>query len=352
MKVGILTWFFAYNYGARAHSYALQKILEKKGYDGELIDYRPANNFKIQLRSTINFENPLLHPIMVSKGAEKIINFEKDLKIYKRSQRVKEASLIDSMNYDVIIVGSDEILNYVHPLHDPIYFGVGLIKTKHFFYAPSCGQANVSVLNDEKRRNALKDFCAFSARDRHTKELLDMNTGCNAKIVLDPTLLYDFTDIKDLNWNENNYILVYSFENLENYKEAISTYAKIHQLKIVCIGSDSSFADISYPSATFETWIEAFRHASLVVTDSFHGTVFAIKNKVRFVICSRPDKINKIKDLFEILDIEIPFYDNKLSFDEYLEKVTFDYEKVHLKIQEQAIESIKFITETLDKINE
>ena len=57
MKIGILTWYFGYNYGAEAHSYALMKVLEKMGHDVRLIKYRPANSFKIDITSNLNITN-------------------------------------------------------------------------------------------------------------------------------------------------------------------------------------------------------------------------------------------------------------------------------------------------------
>ena len=42
MKIGILTFHDAHNYGAMLQCYALQQFLFKKGYNVEVIDYRPA----------------------------------------------------------------------------------------------------------------------------------------------------------------------------------------------------------------------------------------------------------------------------------------------------------------------
>ena len=40
MKVGILTFHRAHNYGAVLQCYALQEILKRKGHTVQIIDYR------------------------------------------------------------------------------------------------------------------------------------------------------------------------------------------------------------------------------------------------------------------------------------------------------------------------
>ena len=41
MKIGILTFHCAHNYGAVLQCYATQEFLHSKGYDVEVINYRP-----------------------------------------------------------------------------------------------------------------------------------------------------------------------------------------------------------------------------------------------------------------------------------------------------------------------
>lgn len=74
-------------------------------------------------------------------------------------------------------------------------------------------------------------------------------------------------------------MLVYAFSSWDEYCLPIIKYAKEHKLKILCLGQELKWADKSVENATFEEWITAFRHADCVVTDSFHGTVFSLKNK-------------------------------------------------------------------------
>lgn len=95
---------------------------------------------------------------------------------------------------------------------------------------------------------------------------------------MDPTFLYDYKEYEH-SLPVDKYILVYSFSEWKNYGAKVREYAKEHDLKIVSIGRKICWADKSYDIIGLEEWLGAFASAELVITDSFHGTVFALKNK-------------------------------------------------------------------------
>lgn len=49
MKIGILTFHCAYNYGAVLQAFALQKYLQQMGNNVHIIDYRPKYLMQINL---------------------------------------------------------------------------------------------------------------------------------------------------------------------------------------------------------------------------------------------------------------------------------------------------------------
>lgn len=53
MKIGILTWYSACNYGARAHSYALRKTVESLGHECIMVAFRPTNEKRVNFRSNV-----------------------------------------------------------------------------------------------------------------------------------------------------------------------------------------------------------------------------------------------------------------------------------------------------------
>lgn len=352
MKIGILTWYFAINYGAAAHSYALQKILEQMGYDVLMINHRPVGKpvLKYDILGNINVSHKYFHPLKVLRCLYRCLRFIVNRKLYKQSIRVKNGNDIKQLGLDAIVLGSDEILNVIHPIHDKIYYGVGLESQNCIFYAPSIGKMDSNFSLTQEVINSLKRIKSFSARDPNTAILLKKYTDQDVKVVLDPTLLYDFEDIIDTNIEAgNNYVLLYAFSNLDAYKDLIQDYAKLHGLRIISVRKYYSWADKSYDVANLQEWLGLFRNASLVVTDSFHGFVFAVKNQKEFVIISTEDKVNKIKGLEETLGINRPFFTDGF-IDEYITSYPIDYDEISSAITQQKALSLNFLRSALDGI--
>jgi len=267
MKVGILTWYFGNNYGAKAHSYALQHVLKDMGIDAVHIAYYPKGMWKTNIRMNLNTPHMKFHPCILAKCLLRCAKFMRwTKKQYTVTEKVHSAKEIDELGFDAIIIGSDEVFNYNHPFFDEIYYGKGL-KTPLITYAPSSGQASCDKVFDETIRESLSKFVAFSARDNHTKQLIRNNVDNEVTEVLDPTLLYNFDFEEDLFNNSEPYLLVYSFDPWDNYSKQIMEFACSKKLKVICVGRHSKWADKSYTSASEYEWLSSFKHAEYVFTD-------------------------------------------------------------------------------------
>lgn len=347
MRVGILTWYYAANYGAKAHSLGLQKKVIELGHECELIDYKPKGmkvlNYKMSMGREYSGGN-ILNSI---RGFQRCRKFIRGNSRYITSKTVHSAKEIDQLGYDLIILGSDEVFNLEHPLFDPIYYGVGL-KTVCMTYAPSSGQCNEDMDITDEMKKSLMRMVSISARDMHTKSLIQHNVKKNVDLVVDPTFLYDYKEYEH-SLPVDKYILVYSFSEWKNYGAKVREYAKEYDLKIVSIGRKICWADKSYDIIGLEEWLGAFASAELVITDSFHGTVFALKNKKEFVIMGREDKLNKINDLMELFELNRKFYFGKESIDSYLSE-KLDYSAIEEKIKELSDESVQYLKEAFCKV--
>lgn len=347
MKIGILTWYFGANYGAKAHSYALQKVLEEMGHSVEMINYIPPTLLKTNLMANFNTPHMRRHPLILLKCLCRCIKFKRWTEnMYHITKRVKSGEEVDSLELDAIIIGSDEVFNYRHRIFDEIYYGKGILNKPMITYAPSSGQAPTNIVFGKEIIESMNRIKVFSARDKYTRELIQNNINRDVEIVLDPTLLYDFDFPQDYFKKSDPYLLIYSFDPWDNLREEIREFAREKQLKIISVGRYCKWADISYTTASQYIWFSAFKHADVVFTDSFHGTIFAIKNQKQFIIVSRKDKINKINDLVESLDVNRTFYDGTISIAEYLED-PIDYDKVNKRIAIGKSASIDYLTKAL-----
>lgn len=346
MKVGIMTWYFGANYGAKAQSYALMKTLSGMGHDTYMVNYKPDVYKSMNRHTSINIKKRKYHPFLVLKGLLRNRRFEQFNSHYNETKKIIKFDDVDQLKLDYVVFGSDAIFNVWHKLFRYIYMGVGINKTKKISYAPSCEYLDPDYELDRECIDSLKQFCALSVRDENTGKLLKKNIGLSAKRVLDPTLLYDFNDIT-CKWREDKYILIYSFFDWEQYQNQLREFANSKGLKIIAIGRYCKWADKSYMAASFEQWICSFRNAAYVFTDSFHGTVFAIKNNKELILCARSDKEDKIKSLLVDFGIDRPFYDGSMSIDQYIEDYPMDYNTINQKKNNLVKESLLFIDKSI-----
>ena len=350
MNVGILTYAGALNYGAQAQLYAMSNYLKEKGHNVTILMFKPHNytikNMKISLRVEPNWEK---HPIHVIQSVKRMKGFYKWIKKIQNKVDVKNGSEIDDLLLDLVVVGSDEIVNCIHPFFDDIYMGKGIIKTPMIYYAPSAGALPYDYVLTHEQMMGLKRFMAYSTRDMVTKAFFENNISETVTMVLDPTFLWEFSEVQYKMNIKKKYILLYSFDSISELSKEIAEYANKYEYEIVSIAREYKWADINMPAASEEEWITCFRNCEVVITDSFHGLVFALKNKKKVVLISRGDKLNKNSGLLEFLGIQINYYKNG-AIDEYLKNEEIDYAKVCKEIEKRKNESEKYLSEAINNI--
>ena len=201
MKIGILTFHCAHNYGAVLQCYALQEVLKRMGHTVEVMDYRPAflkTAYDIVSFRRIYSRNPL--KILKSLVSEFLCLPER-IRRYKGfdsfiKNRLRLSSPDIPSDCDVYIMGSDQIWNPgITQGFDGVYFG----------YLPADSEKDYL-------QKALCNFDAVSVRETHLANLLQPLTEKKVSVVLDPTLLADSSV-----WNvflgqrpmKRKYVLVY-----------------------------------------------------------------------------------------------------------------------------------------------
>lgn len=347
MKIGILTWYYALNHGARAHTYALVNTLRNMGYDAEVIAYHSWNSYiSVEPYWVITKNIPLMIRRMRYRYSFKMS--EKDYKYL--SKPVHSAKKIDDLGYDLIILGSDEIFNINHLItsNDYTYFGVGIEKTPTVTYAVSCGQSDEKTIWPENVVDSIRKIRFLSVRDSNSQRIIESNVGKKAELVLDPTLLFDFSKLADKEWKHRDYVLIYAFGFIDDYKEQIISFAKENKYKIVCLGNKYEWANINIDYPTQNEWYAAFVHAKVVITNSFHGTIFAIKNRKQFYIITMEDKVTKIADLLQ--QIGIDYEDRLLQQSGSIKISEVNYASVYERLEKNKEKSINVLQRMLTNV--
>lgn len=339
-RIGILTWFYGANYGAKAQAYALQETINEMGYEALIINYRADNYKRVNLESNCNSAHYWLHPLRLYNSIKKCNVLDRFNSYYHLSKDVRHLKDINDLELDIIILGSDAIFNVRHPLFDPVYYGVGINKPK-ISYAASCEYLDPDYRLSDDLRESVKELRAISVRDVNTQMLIKRNTGITPKITLDPTFLHDFAEFSNPILN-NPYILIYTFSEWNQISAEVKKYAKTHKFEIISVGCKCTWSDKSFESADEKTWICSFKRAELVITDSFHGVVFSIKNEKQIVLLGREDKSAKLNSLLDDFSINKKYYRIGENLESYL-KEQIDYATVRKHLEQRKLDSEQFL---------
>ena len=324
MKVGLVTITELDNFGNRLQNYALQQVLQELGHSVEtipnLIIYKKR---KIPLYRIIQKVYGVLQWLVkkdrrILSDLKKQARFKKfDSQFFRFSEKY---STIDYISedldgcYDVFIAGSDQIWNSYFVFNYEFNFLRFAQPYKRISYAASFGTDHVKEEFVEIFAQYLSDMAYISVRELSGKKIVEKLTDKTAEVVLDPTMLLSAewwsTMEKKPDWAiEGQYILTYYlgevrdrntiFELLFNTNEAFKYFQIIDVF------------DPNIPeqyTITPDEFLWLIHHAAVMITDSFHGTVFSILFGTPFYSSRRIDHNvsmqSRIDSLFDLLGIE------------------------------------------------
>jgi coenzyme F420-reducing hydrogenase beta subunit len=302
-KVGILTTYFASNFGAMLQPYALKRVLENEGCQVEFIRYKqpavyaghlPLAWRKIKGRS-------------LSAIAGIIAAFPMAYIQYRRLQRFRKLYLqrdgsfsnVIPYDKDYYIFGSDQIWNPKNTNgFDDIYFGAFPAQASARKIAYAASGEKIAFTKDECAYLAshLANFDAISVREESLKRQLETNISSNAlppiEVTLDPTLLATKDILDELPVTHplggKPFAFCYLLRDSLAFLPKIHAYAKGKGLPLVVLTSTpkkeamlyaAKHRDVHYfGTAGMDLFLGAERYAEYVFTPSFHGSVFAIIN--------------------------------------------------------------------------
>lgn len=280
MKIGILTFHWAANYGAVLQAYALQQALKSLGANVEIIDYYPASYKKNILYAFKTKHINHIHRRIIEVRKEKIIElFRKDN--LKRSRYYKSDNELKQLlgEYDCIICGSDQIWNesfYKYGEHGKtaVYFLDFLNnKTIKASYAASFGTTKYNTELLSEIRQYLSDFDYVSVREQTGVEILK-EIGIDACVVADPTLLHDKTLYEKFTKGSINDKCAFTYMLHGKYKDAQS---------LVKYARNNGFTISNCGIIGVEEWLSNIHNSGLVITNSFHGVAFSVVFRKPFV---------------------------------------------------------------------
>lgn len=290
-SIGILTFHNANNYGAVLQTYALQKTLSKlyPESDTEVINYscegiKRQRSLLKQIKNQ-GFISAVLHYPQSEKRIRKIDSFCRQKMNISPIVKDKEELSFLSKKYDIIITGSDQIWNPKWNGNDNVYFqDFHNDNNKKISYAASFGNYEP----DEKIASFLKQYKSISVREKSSKDILYEKFGIVSQVHPDPTLLLDMEDYRSIAVKhkfKKPYILCYMVPFQKSLADHCSDIAKKEGLISVTVSKSLHHSgNISLNTSSVEEILGLFCHAECIVTNSFHGTAFALINNKKLVL--------------------------------------------------------------------
>lgn len=365
-KIGIVSYNINCNftnYGSALQSWALhQKIRELGEYEPILVDYCPESLYGV---NTLNpFEKMWdkdeeskrmceLSLPYIEKNYYKFEDFYTNR--FNRTNNKYDASNFDKIvseeGVEGFVCGSDTIFCMDEfGFDDGYYANFSCMRNKAVSYAASFGDPTLSEDNCRILNERLKNFKALGLREEHMIEYVTQHTNVPVKRVIDPTLLFgsDKYDViaSDDRYTEDKYLLYYSRRYSPSMEKFAEELAEKNGWKIVEISlrvTNKEKGHIMRYDAGVEEFLSLVKHAEYVVTNSFHGMIFAVQYRRPFVIFSREQCNNKIDELLDLLGLK----DHMLVSGKEKFSDEIDYDAVHKQILKAREKSIAFLEEEM-----
>lgn len=253
--------------------------------------------------------------------------------------------------FDYFVCGSDQIWNPFYPQNSLIDFLQFTIAKKRIAYAPSFGVSHIPEHKKEIYKKWITEIPYLSVREEKGASIIKELTGRDAKVLVDPTLMLNadewlsIAEKPDFEVPEK-YILTYFLGNqIQKYKKYIQKQANNFGCKIINLNEIREFEHYCVDPSGF---IYLINKATLVCTDSFHGTVLSIILKRDFVVFDRVEDGHSMGSRIETLLNKFGFEERR--FDLLINANTLgsvDFQHINVIYEQERNKTINFLKKAI-----
>lgn len=364
------------NFGSVLQVYALCDTVKKLGYNSEVVwqngnmsknfDIRPNKAIKTVFRlvmhpsllcSTFKIIREVKSQVIDERKVKKFDDFVAThfIQSFYSSEEMEKMAATDK--FYKFICGSDQIWCTTTLYPDPIMYLRFVPKEKRVAYAPSLGRNYIPNYNKKILRKFIQDVPCLSVREDEGHRLIKELTGRDALVVADPTLL-----LKSADWDKlkidietpADYVLCYFLdEPSQDVKTSVCQYAYESDKDIVILGTmdnlDYPKDRVHHPIAGPGEFLSLIGKAKMVITDSYHGMLFAINYQKKFWSVERAysqfDQSSRQLTVLNRLGMEERYVNGNINFTD----ADIDYTDVQAKIDEFVALSVKYLKNSLEK---
>lgn len=278
--VGIVGWWYNDNYGGTLTYYALNRLVKSMGY------------------SVLMIERPQGDPNYVPNYTSVPRRFAKKYYNISKNYHPNKMGVLNNI-CSAFISGSDQLFSpYLWEYSGPPYYLDFAAPDKNIIsYASSFGN---SYSASEKFKMTisyyLRRFNALSVREDYGVDIMRENFNLPAKKVLDPVFVCDPAEYYKLTEKSSVEIKEKYYANFildpDDEKRNAILYAK-DKLNLPYVNLINALyfeentkkfgLDNVKPNIDIEDFLNYYRNAEFIITDSFHGTCFAIIFRKPFI---------------------------------------------------------------------
>ncbi|KRW64518.1 hypothetical protein AO735_10685 [Pseudomonas sp. TTU2014-096BSC] len=266
--------------------------------------------------------------------------------------------LVRDEEFDAVVVGSDQVwrYQYIGDGHHSVFFLDFDVDypVKKIAYAASFGKdkweapEHIAVIS-----GLLKKFHAISTREESGARLCQDVFGVSgAKGVLDPTMLMgaEFYNCLLNNFpkgGRSKVLVTYMLDQSQTKKDIIATVKS----QLGCNENNLQQVNLSGKTVdgfySVEEWLWHINNAEFIITDSFHGMVFAIIFEKQFLVIGNAERgLSRVTDLLNPLQLnERLLLEGEMPF-ELLEK-KIEYSLISQRIAELRVISERFLHDAI-----
>lgn len=354
------------NYGSALQSWALNQMVGRLGYKPVLMDYcpevlqdaNPLDPFKKMWDK--DEESRRMCELTMPAIRENYKKFDRFYtERFNRSKGVYTAEnfcdCVEREGLDGFVCGSDTIfcIDEFKGFVDGYYANYPCMKGHSVAYAASFGDSHFSEPDYSILNERLANFKAIALRENEMLDYVNAHVSAPVARVIDPTLLLTADDYNKIAERERKYkepyLLLYTRRYNAKMESFAIKYAREHGLKVVEISLRATNAGLGHEmryDAGVEEFLGLVRDADYVVTNSFHGLIFAVQYSRPLAVFSRESgdsKINEVLDLFGMKNRLL------VTGQERLDGET-DYVVVHSRIADARARSKAFLSQELEML--
>lgn len=366
------------NYGTLLQAYATQQVFEGLGFETNILYYtsNPLKDFyrifnipflktklkAVNVRLITRIRYPLIYKnVQIREKA--FMNFRKTaLKITPKFESKSQLSDFVS-RCDGVILGSDQVWNPQNLEMD--YYTLNFVPENipKIAYAPSFGVDEIPGRQIRRTEKYLKRINFISVREIAGAGIVKKLIGKSVPVVCDPTALLTANQWEQMmsakKYIRDKYVFCYFLGANETYRKFAEKVSALKGYKIVAlqhldefVKSDLNFGDIVPYDVDPSDFVSLIANAEMVLTDSFHGTMFSLYFHKDFFtfnydIQGSKNSVNsRIDSIMDIMDIK----DRRLSGTEAVEDCMerqIDWENIDFRLNNFRKESMDYIQNAL-----